>query len=482
MYDLRPVGYVIGLLIAALGGLMLFPFLADVLTESPHAFVFLESAFLTTTCGGVLAFACANGVRGGLRLHDSFLLTTGIWVVLPAFGTLPFMIGVPNAGFTDAYFEAVSGMTTTGSTVFSGLDSMPAGTLLWRGMLQWLGGLGIVIVALIFLPVMRVGGMQFFRSEGFDTLGKVLPRAFDISTSLVWIYVWLTVACALVYLALGLTAFEALVHALTTISTGGFSTSDQSFGLFSGPAEYGGVVFMLLASMPFVRFIQLTTGSLKPMLEDVQVRAYLLWTAIAIGAVTVYQLVTIGGSLEATLRVTAFNVVTIFSGTGYGSTDVGAWAPFPFMILLIVGTIGGCTSSTVCSVKVFRYLVLIEAIKAQIRRLFAPHSIVKPRLQGKVLTEDVTNSVIVLMTMFFVTFGVVAVALSFTGLTQGTALTAAWTAVFNVGPAFGPEVGPTGAMDAFPTTAKWVMIAGMLLGRLELMAVFVLFTARFWRG
>jgi trk system potassium uptake protein TrkH len=482
MYDLRPVGYVIGLLVATLGAIMVIPMVADLVVGNGHWQVFLESALLTGFLGGLLAVACASRTRRGLSLHDSFLLTTGIWVVLPAFGALPFVIGTPYVSFTDAYFEAVSGMTTTGSTVFFGLDSMPAGTLLWRGILQWLGGLGIVIVALIFLPVMRVGGMQFFRSEGFDTLGKILPRALDISTSLLWVYVWLTVACGVTYFALGMTAFEALVHALTTISTGGFSTSDQSFGLFSGPAEYAGVVFMLLASMPFIRFVQLTSGSLKPVFEDIQVRAYLLWTAIAIGAVVAYEFATAAAPIEETLRVTAFNIVTNFSGTGYGSTDIGAWDPFPFAVVIVVGMIGGCTSSTGCSVKVFRYLVLIESIKVQLKRLYTPNSVVKPRLQGRPLTDDVLNSVIVMMTMFFVTFGVIAVALAFTGLSMGTALTASWTAVFNVGPAFGPEVGPSGAMNAFPALAKWLMIVGMLLGRLELISVFVLFTTEFWRG
>lgn len=480
MFDLRPVGYVIGLLLAAFGASMLFPMALDMAAANGHWQAFLESAIVTVLAGGVLALACANGAGSSLTLQQSFVLTTGVWVALPLFGALPFMIGEPGAGFSDALFESMSGMTTTGSTVFTRLDDLPPGTNLWRGMLQWLGGLGIVIVALIFLPVMKVGGMQYFRSEGFDTLGKVLPRALDISTALIQIYIVLTVACALTYFALGMTAFEAVVHSLSTIATGGFSSSDQSFAKFSGPAEYAASLFMVLAALPFIRYIQLTQGSVRPILRDPQVLAFLRWVFYAVGAVVVYRVAVQGATPGPALRETLFNVVSIFTGTGFGSADVTAWGHFTFVVLMIVGFIGGCTSSTGCSVKVFRYIVMFEAIKTQIRRLLSPNAILPVRLEGRTVGEDVINSVIVFFTLFVLTFGVLAVGLSMTGLQTRTALTAAWTAIANIGPAFGPEVGPSGSMEAFPAGAKWMMIAGMLLGRLELLSVYVLFSTRFW--
>lgn len=482
MIDFRPVGYVIGLLVAALGAMMLFPLALDLATGNGHWQAFLESAVVAGLAGGVLALACANGKGDGLSLQQSFVLTTGVWIALPVFGALPFMLGEPGVGFTDAYFEAVSGMTTTGSTVFRGLDDLPLGTNLWRGILQWLGGLGIVIVAMIFLPVMKVGGMQFFRSEGFDTLGKILPRAFDISTALIQVYIGLTLACAITYFALGMSGYEATVHALTTISTGGFSTSDRSFGLFVGPAEYAASFFMIAASLPFVRFIQLTQGSITPILRDAQVRAYLRWIGYSVAAVLGYEIFTRDAPFWQTLRESLFNIVTIFSGTGFTSVDLSAWGPFPFVILIVVGLIGGCTSSTGCSVKVFRYLILFESIRTQMRRLYNPSAVHTVKYEGRTVGDDVINSVIVFFTLFILTFGVLAVALSLTGLQTKTAVTAAWTAIANVGPAFGPEVSASGAMDAFPAAAKWLMIAGMLIGRLELLSVYVLFTARFWRG
>ncbi|QCO57089.1 TrkH family potassium uptake protein (plasmid) [Pseudorhodobacter turbinis] len=484
MIDLRPVGYIIGLLVATLGAMMLFPMALDYFSGSPNWKSFLEASVLTCLMGALLSLSCANATQKGqgITLRQSFVLTTGTWVALPAFGALPFMFGEPGATLTNAVFEAVSGMTTTGTTVFEGLDALPPGVNLWRGILQWLGGLGIVIVALIFLPVMKVGGMQFFRSEGFDTLGKILPRALDISSALIQIYIALTIACAAAYFALGMSGFDAVVHALTTVSTGGFSSSDASFGKFVHSMELVAIVFMLLASMPFIRFVQATQGDLKPLWRDPQVRAYVRWNAYAALAVTAYEMYNFDRPFVQSLRESSFNIVSTFSGTGFASVDLSTWGPFPFVILIMVGLIGGCTSSTGCSVKVFRYLILLEAIKVQIRRLHSPSAMLEVRYEGRRVGDDVINSVIVFFTLFILTFGVVAVALSLTGLETRTAFTGAWTAVANIGPAFGTEVGPTGAVDGFPALARWIMILGMLVGRLELLSVYVLFMARFWRN
>lgn len=487
MIDIRPIGYVIGLLVATLGATMVFPMALDWASGDANWTAFLASAVISCVTGGVLALACANRAGRGLTLQQSFILTTGVWVMLPLFGGLPLMLGAPGLGLTDAMFEAVSGMTTTGTTVIGGtaevpgLDLLPRGVNLWRGILQWLGGLGIVIVAMIFLPVMKVGGMQFFRSEGFDTLGKILPRALDISTALIQFYILLTLTCAMAYFALGMDGFDAVVHALATVSTGGFSSHDKSFGQFVGALEYASVLFMLLASLPFIRFVQVMQGQVGPLWRDAQVRAYLRWTLYGIGVVVAYEMVHLDKPFWDTLREASFNIVSTFSGTGFSSVDLSGWGPFPFVMLIMVGLIGGCTSSTGCSIKVFRYLILIEAIKVQMRRLYSPSAVITVQYEGRTVGDDVINSVIVFFTMFILSFGVLAVGLSLTGLQSKTAITAAWTAIANVGPAFGPEVGPTGAVNGFPGLAKWMMIAGMLVGRLELLSVYVLFMARFWR-
>ena len=282
MIDLRPVGYVIGLLVAVLGLTMLLPLLVDLAEGRGHWPVFLESSVITMLCGGLIALACANGVREGLTIQQTFLLTTGVWLTLPLFGAIPFVFGATEARFVDAFFEAMSGLTTTGSTVFSGLEELPKGLLLWRGIMQWLGGIGIIVVAMVFLPELRVGGMQIFRSEGFDTFGKILPRATEISSRISVIYIGLTLACAIAYISTGMNAFDATVHAMTTIATGGFANYDASFANFSGATEYAAVAFMLLAALPFVRFVQLTAGSAKPLFHDSQIRAF-FGTAVVAG-------------------------------------------------------------------------------------------------------------------------------------------------------------------------------------------------------
>ncbi|WP_114965915.1 TrkH family potassium uptake protein [Alkalilacustris brevis] len=482
MIDLRPVGYILGLLSAVIGLAMLVPMAADMIDGDANWRAFMASATVTFLAGVFVALACQNGARAEMGTRHAFVLTTGAWVVLPLFGALPFMLGVPGVGFTDAFFESMSGITTTGTTVFVGLDSMPRGTLLWRSILQWLGGLGIIVVAMLFLPLMKVGGMQFYRSEAFDTMGKVMPRALDLARALFEVYLLITVACAASYFALGLSAFDAVNHAFTTVATGGFSTSDASFAAFSPAAQYASILFMILAGLPFVRFVQLMGGSFAPLWQDIQVRAYIRWITYAVAAVLVYRIATEGVAVLPGLRESAFNVVSLFSGTGYSSADVSAWGAFPLVVVIAVGAVGACTASTGCSIKVFRYLVLFEAIKAQIRRIHSPSRVVPVRLDGKPLGDDVINSVIALFTLFMVGFGIAAVLLSLTGLQISTAFTAAWTALFNIGPAFGPEVGPTGAVDGFPPLAKWVMIAAMLAGRLEMLAVVVLLLPRFWRA
>jgi len=482
MLDLRPVGYVTGLMVMTLGLAMVMPMLLDMAEGRGHWPVFAESALLTVLVGGLVSLACLNGVRAGLTIRQSFLLTTGVWAVLPVFGALPFMLGATQASFTDAYFEAMSGLTTTGTTVFEGLDDLPAGLLLWRAILQWLGGLGIIIVALVFLPVMRVGGMQFFTSEGFDTLGKVLPRAVDISRGVINVYLALTLLCVGVYLLLGLSAFDATAHALTTISTGGFSTRDASFGAFTAPAQYACVVFMILGSVPFVRLMQGLRGDVAPLFRDIQARTFFRWIVYALAVLAAYELVVSGHLSEAVFRERLFNMVSIFTGTGYGDGDVTAWGAGPFVVLIAVGAIGGCTGSTSCSVKVFRYQILFSAIGVQLKRIFHPNSVVLLRHGGRRVDPDVLHSVMTLLTVFVLLFGLFTVSLELVGLTFTESLTAAWTALFNVGPAFGPSVGPTGAVHAFPEAAKWLMSLAMLVGRLEVISVLVLILPAFWRG
>jgi trk system potassium uptake protein TrkH len=481
MVDLRPVGYVVGLMVMTLGLAMLLPMAVDLAEGSGHWTVFAESALLTMLVGGLVSLSCRNAVQEGLTIQQTFLVTTLVWMTLPIFGALPFMMGATEARVVDAVFEAMSGLTTTGATVFTGLETLPKGLLLWRGLLQWLGGIGIIVVAMVFLPELRVGGMQIFRSEGFDTLGKILPRATEISSSISIIYIGITLTCALAYMVTGMDAFDATVHAFTTVATGGFSTYDASFGAFSGSAEWVATVFMILAALPFVRYVQLMSGGAS-ILEDRQVRSFLILIAglSLMTALVLWQ--RFGLPAEQSLREAAFNITSIISGTGYASVNYMTWGSFLVSVFFFIGLIGGCAGSTSCSIKVFRYQLLFASIRTQLQRIYAPHGVFTPRYNGRPVTDDVLNSVMSFFVFFIVSLGLLAVALGLTGLDFTTSVSGAAAALANIGPGLGEIIGPAGNYATLNDVAKWLLTIGMLVGRLELFAILVLFTVSFWRA
>ncbi|MFT4715026.1 MAG: trk system potassium uptake protein TrkH [Paracoccaceae bacterium] len=481
MFDLRPVGYVIGLLVTALGVTMVLPMAMDMLDGNAHWTVFAITAALTCLTGGFLAIACANGTGQGLSIQQTFLLTTTVWLALPVFGALPFWLGAPEVRFVDAFFEAMSGLTTTGSTILTGLEDMPRGILLWRGLMQWFGGIGIIVVAMVFLPMLKVGGMQIFRSESFDTFGKILPRAAEIARSISTIYVSLTAVCALAYAIGGLSPFDAIVHAMTTIATGGFSNSDTSFTELGIGVEYVAAIFMLAASLPFVRYVQLVGGSAKPLFADSQIQGFFGAALLVVLSLTIWLMWHSSGPLEPSFRKALFNGVSILTGTGYASADYMVWGSFPVAVFFMIGLVGGCAGSTSCSIKVFRFQLLFASIRAQVQKIYSPSGIFSPRYEGRRVPDDVISSVMAFFMLFMVTFAVLAVLLALTGLDLITAISGAATALANVGPGLGSEIGPSGNFAGLNDPAKWLLIAGMLIGRLELMSVYVLFTFNFWR-
>lgn len=483
MFDVRPVGYVIGLLVACLGLTMLAPMLADMGAGNGHWPVFLESAIISVLVGGLVALACQNGVTRGLDIRQTFLLTTLVWIALPLFGSLPFMLGAYQMSFTDSFFEAMSALTTTGSTVISGIDGLPEGLKLWRGIMQWLGGIGIIVVAMVFLPELRVGGMQIFRSEAFDTLGKILPRAAEISSKISTIYVFLTLTCALIYLSLGMSPFDAIIHAMTTVSTGGMANTDDSMGAYGAGVHYVASAFMMLAALPFVRYVQLISGGgLTPLWRDSQIRTFFATAFVLVIMIALWTSKTFHGFSELAFREALFNVVSILTGTGYASADYMLWGPFAVTMFFFIGLIGGCAGSTACSVKIFRYQLLFTSIKAQIRRIHSPHGVFTPRYQGRAVGEDVLNSVMAFFVAFMVAIGVVGVLLGMTGLDFITSISGAAAAIANVGPGLGTEIGPAGNFAGLNDTAKWILAFAMLLGRLEIMVVLTVLSLRFWRA
>lgn len=482
MIDMRPVGYVIGILVVFLGLTMLAPLAVDFGQGNGHWPVFATSAAITIISGGFLALASSNGTHIGLDIQKTFLLTTLVWVALSVFAAIPFILGFTNANLVDAIFEAVSGITTTGSTVFNELDKMPKGLLLWRGILQWLGGIGIIVVAMVFLPELRVGGMQIFRAEGFDTLGKILPRATTIAFQISIIYVGITMACGLSYVLAGMNFFDAVVHAFTTVATGGFSNYDGSFSVFSWKVEYVAILFMILSALPFVRYVQLINGQSTAVLKDPQVKTFILLIILLVLLSTFVLSIQLNLSFELVFRKALFNITSILTGTGYASTNYMLWGGFLVSLLFFVGLIGGCAGSTTCSVKIFRYQIVFASIASQLKRIHSPNGVFIPRYQGRQISDDILNSVLTFFVVFFASLGILAVLLSLTGLDLITSLSGAAAALANIGPGLGETIGPDGNFSSLSDTAKWLLIAGMLIGRLELMAVYILFTLKFWRN
>jgi trk system potassium uptake protein len=481
MVDFRPVAYVIGRILIVLAILMLAPAIIDWRAGLENGYDFLASAALTGVAGAALTLSTGNALGQALDTRQAYLLTAGIWFVVPFFGALPFYLGAPGLNLQHAYFEAVSGITTTGATVIFGLDNLPAGMNLWRGMLNWLGGLGIAFIAMIFLPLMRVGGMQFFRTEGFDTFGKALPRATDIAGQLLVIYVGLTLICIATYSAIGMTTLDAVVHGFATVATGGFSPVDSSFNKYIGPGEYAGALFMILGSLPYIRYVQLVNGSALPLWRDSQARAYLRWLAMAVLSVTIWRVWTTGGAVEPIFREALFNLTSIMSSTGFFSGSFPTWGGFMLVVAFVIGVVGACSGSSAAGLSVFRVQLVVAVLKREVRRIGRPSSVDPIRYDGRAVDEDVLNALILFVSSYILILGVFSVTLTLMGVDSVSALFAVWTTIGNVGYGFGPMVERTGTFIDFPPGAIAIMTLCMILGRLGLLAILVLVLPNFWR-
>jgi trk system potassium uptake protein TrkH len=460
---------------------MCAPLVVDAAAGHDEWWVFAGSAGLTAFFGVTMILTTRSPMRR-MNIRQAFILTTGSWLVLTVFSALPFAFSDLGLSYTDAFFEAMSGITTTGSTVITGLDSAPAGILLWRALLQWLGGIGIIVMAIAILPMLRIGGMQLFRMESSDHSEKAMPRVTQVASGIGFIYLALTGICAAALWAVGFDGFDAIAHAMTTIATGGFSTSDGSIGGFgNAPAEIIVTLFMIVGGLPFVLYLQAVRGRPLALYRDSQVRWFLTVIAACVLVLGIWHYFTTGASLGQSYREVAFNVVSIITGTGYSSADYGSWGAFAVGMFFFLMFIGGCAGSTTCGIKVFRFQVLYATAEAQVHRLVQPHGVFVPHFNNRPITEEIAGSVMGFFFLFVITFAAIALALGAIGLDFITAVSGAATAICNVGPALGGVIGPSGNFSTLPDAAKWVLSAGMLLGRLELFTVMVMFAPSFWR-
>jgi trk system potassium uptake protein TrkH len=478
----RPILFILGQLLLVLAAAMILPALADLFAHNPDWEVFAFSAGIT----GYVGLLMVLGNRGGsmsLNREQAFMLTLGGWVAMSGFGAVPFLFIGDGLSYTDAFFESVSGLTTTGSTVLTGLDIMPPGILLWRGLLQWLGGLGIIAMAIAVLPYLRVGGMQLFRMESSDRSEKFLPRANELARGIAFVYLGLSGICMAAYWAAGMRPFDALVHAMTTISTGGYANFDASFGHFGRPViEWIAVVFMILGGLPFVLYVRALRGDGRALWHDQQVRGFLLMLAFVIAGTSLWLWSTGDLPIWEALRLVAFNVVSIVTTTGYASTNYETWNQGMPVLFLLLTFIGGCTGSTSGGIKAFRIQIMRLMIERNIIRLIYPHAVVPLRFDGRKVSDDVVVSVAAFLFVMVSTVAALTLALGAFGLDFLTSLSAAATAVCNVGPGLGEIVGPAGNFSTLPDAAKWLLTLGMLLGRLEFFTLLVMILPRFWRN
>jgi len=474
---------VLGFLIAGASLMMLPPALVAWWYADGTLQVFLVSAAILLVAG-LLIFLPVRKVRQELRLRDGFLIVAACWLALALVGALPFVLLLtPQISYVDAVFETMSGLTTTGATVLTQIDALPRGILYYRQQLQWLGGLGIVILAVAIMPMLRIGGMQLYRAEtpGPFKDNKLTPRITETAKSLWMIYVGITILCMLSYWLGGMTLFDAVGHAFSTLATGGMSTHDAGFGYFDSPTlETIATFFMTLAGVNFsIHFIAWRQASAQPYLFDTEVKAYIA-ILLAISAIITIALYLHGSysSIAESARHASFHVVSMMTTTGFTTENFAGWYGFVPILLICIGFIGGCGGSTSGGMKVMRVILLYRQAIREVQRLIHPHAVIPVTIGGRKTSTTVMDAVWGFFFLYVSVFGVITIALNGFGVEPITAFSAAASCITNTGPGLGDVTSNYASLNA---PSKLVLSFAMLMGRLEIFTLLVLFTPAFWR-
>jgi len=466
------------------GVTMLLPLAVSLALGDRGELAHAEAIFFTVLAGGLAWMLTRRGPRE-LHTRDGFLFVTLVWTVLPAFATLPLLIYLPGLSFTDAYFEAMSGLTATGATVLSGLDALPPSLNLWRAQLQWLGGMGVIVLAVAVLPLLGVGGRQVLKAEtpGPMKEKQLTPRIAQTAKGLWYVYALLTALCAAGYAWAGMDWIEALTHAFSTVSLGGYSSHDASFAHFNSPAiELVAIVFMLVAGVNFgTHFLAVRGVSLRPYAADPEMRAFLGVACAGVLLVAGYLVLHgIYAELPTALRYAAFNVISVATTTGYSTADYAAWPLFVALLMLLLCTFCTCSLSAGGGIKMMRALLMFQQAFRELARMVHPRALMPVKLGGQVVESAIIFAVLAYMLVYGVTMTAITMLLTATGLDFVTAFSASTATVNNLGPGLG-NVGPASTYAGFNGFQTWICTAAMLLGRLELITVFVLLTPAFWR-
>ena len=479
MSNYKTVFFTLGILQIILGIFMLIPIFVQFFFKEIDSSFF--GASIITIIFGTLFFLSNLDHDKKLNLQQAFLLTALSWLSIAIFGSLPLIFSEVNFSFTNAFFESMSGITTTGSTIIPNLEEMPKAILLWRAILQWLGGIGIIVMAITLMPIMNVGGMQLFKISNSDSSEKILPKSKEIALRLIYIYSGLTTLCAISYKILGMDTFDSITHSMTTIATGGFSNYNESIGFFNSfSIEISAMIFIILGSLPFIAYIKFLSGDRKIFFSDIQIRTFLKIILISILILSIYLL--FDKSSELNLRTVLFNVISILTGTGYVNAQFDNWGGFPLIIFIGLMFIGGCAGSTTCGIKIFRFQILYSFVLNQLKKIIYPKGVFVLKYNQSPVDDKFTASIISFIYMYLVIFFTITALLSLTGLDFITSISGAATSISNVGPGLGSTIGPNGNFSSLPDISKWILSFGMILGRLELFAILVLFLPSFWRN
>ena len=479
MSNYKTVFFTLGVLQIILGIFMLIPIIVQFYYSEIDSSFFGSS--IITIIIGTLFFLSNLDHDKKLNLQQAFLVTSLSWLSIAIFGSLPFIFSNVNFSITNAFFESMSGITTTGSTIISNLESMPKGILLWRAILQWLGGIGIIVMAITLMPIMNVGGMQLFKISNNDSSEKILPKSKEIALRLIYIYSGLTALCAFSYKVLGMNFFDSLTHSMTTIATGGFSNYNESIGFFNSYSiEISAMIFIILGSLPFIAYIKFLSGDKKIFFLDIQIRTFLKIIIISIIILSIYLI--INDTAQLNLRSIFFNVISILTGTGYVNAQFDNWGGFPIILFLGLMFIGGCAGSTTCGIKIFRIQILYSFISNQLKKIIYPKGVFVLKYNQEPVDNKFIASIISFIYLYLVIFFIITALLSLTGLDFITSVSGAATSISNVGPGLGSIIGPNGNFSSLPDISKWILSLGMILGRLELFAILVLFLPSFWRS
>jgi trk system potassium uptake protein TrkH len=481
MSNYKTVFFTLGVLQIILGISMMIPILAQfIYSEIDSSFI---GASIISIIFGVLFFLSNLNHEKKLNLRQAFLLTALSWLSIAIFGSLPFIFSTLELSITDAFFESMSGITTTGSTIISSLETAPRSILLWRAMLQWLGGIGIIVMAITLMPIMNVGGMQLFKISSNDSSEKLLPKSKEVALRLIYVYLALTSLCAVTYKVFGMGVFDSVTHSMTTIATGGFSNYNESIGYFNSfPIEISSMVFIILGSLPFIAYIKFLNGNKKIFFSDVQIRSFIKIIIFSIILLCIYSLFQNKNFSEMNLRVIFFNIISILTGTGYVTGEFDGWGNFPLIFFLTLMFIGGCAGSTTCGIKIFRIQILYLFIINQLKKIIYPKGIFLIKYDKNIVDNKFMASIISFIFLYLVIFFLITAFLSLSGLDFVTSISGAATSISNVGPGLGSTIGPSGNFSTLPEISKWILSLGMILGRLELFAILVLFIPSFWRN